>query len=94
MNTSEYTPWGTVTGSGIYTYGSTATLTATALENYVFAGWDDFNTDNPRVITVTEDNSFTAYFIPVEVEEIEIPANDSTMGVLTSVSQDQRLSPA
>lgn len=80
VNTSEYTPWGTVTGSGIYTYGSTATLTATALENYVFAGWDDFNTDNPRVITVTEDNSFTAYFIPVEVEEIEIPVNDSTMG--------------
>ncbi|MBP5400537.1 MAG: T9SS type A sorting domain-containing protein, partial [Bacteroidales bacterium] len=77
VNVSDLTPWGTVTGSGTFAYGSTDTLTATALENYIFLAWSDNNTDNPRMITVTQDSSFTAYFIP---EEIVIPVNDSVMG--------------
>ena len=84
VNVSDVTPWGTVTGSGTFAYGSTDTLTATALEDYVFLGWSDGNTDNPRMITVTQDSSFTAYFIP---EEIVIPANDSVMGsVIVEIS--------
>ena len=31
-------------------------------EGYVFAHWSDGNTDNPRVITLTQDTSFTAIF--------------------------------
>ena len=77
VNVSDETPWGTVTGSGTFASGSADTLTATAFENYIFLGWSDDNTDNPRVITVTQDSSFTAYFIP---EEIVIPVNDSVMG--------------
>ena len=77
VNVSEETPWGTVTGSGTFVYGATDTLIVTAFENYVFAGWSDNNTDNPRVITVTQDSSFTAFFIP---EEIDIPVNDTVMG--------------
>ena len=78
VNVSEDTPWGTVTGSGSYAYGSTATLTATAVdENHIFVGWSDFNTDNPRVITVTSDSVITAYFVP---EDIEIVSNDTLEG--------------
>ena len=77
VNVSEDTPWGMVTGNGNFAYGSADTLTATANEHYIFIGWSDFNTENPRVITVTQDSSFTAYFIP---ENIEIISNDTTMG--------------
>ena len=79
VNVSDQTPWGTVTGSGSFTYGSTDTLTATADENYIFLGWSDLNTENPRVITVTQDSTITAYFIP---EDIEITSNDTLMGTV------------
>ena len=80
VNVSDDTPWGIVTGSGDFTYGSMDTLTATAFENYIFLGWSDNNNDNPRIITVTQDSTFTAYFIPEDHDEIEIPVNDSVMG--------------
>ena len=81
VNVSNDTPWGTVTGYGSFAYGSTDTLTAIPNEHYLFAGWSDFNTDNPRIITVTQDSSFTAYFIP-ETFEINVSSNDETMGTV------------
>ena len=54
--------WGSVTGSGQYVEGSTATISATANEGYHFVEWDDHNTDNPRTFTVTGNMSFTAIF--------------------------------
>ena len=42
---------------------STATLTATANEGYVFLSWNDGNTENPRVVSLTSDTSFVANFI-------------------------------
>ena len=60
--------WGTVTGTGTYAEGATATLTATPNEGYLFVKWQDGNTDNPRTITVTADATYTAEFeaiIPV-----------------------------
>ena len=86
MNVGEETPWGTATGSGTFIYGTNDTLTATADEGYIFAGWNDLNTDNPRVITVSRDSNFTAYFIR---EEVEIPVNDTTMGSVTVSSTGQ-----
>ena len=78
VNVSDETPWGTVSGSGSFAYGSTDTLTATPLdEHHIFVGWSDYNTENPRVITVTQDSTITAYFVP---EEIEIIGNDTVMG--------------
>ena len=58
--------YGTVSGGGTYEEGTQVTLTATAKAGYKFTEWNDGNTDNPRVITVTQDESYTAYF---EVEE-------------------------
>lgn len=60
--TSANSAQGTVSGSGTYTSGSTATLTATPASGYHFDHWQDGNTQNPRTITVTGDATYTAYF--------------------------------
>ena len=60
---------GSVTEGGEYAYGTKIALTATANEGYSFAQWSDGNTDNPRIITVTENKTYTAEF---EVETFTI----------------------
>ena len=37
---------------------------ATANSRYQFSHWSDGNTDNPRVLTVTQDTTLIAYFVP------------------------------
>ena len=59
---SNNSNWGTATGGGSYYYGSTATLTATAVTGYEFVKWSDGSTDNPRSITVTSNATYTAEF--------------------------------
>ena len=54
---------GTVSGGGTYEEGTSVKLTATANSGYKFKEWNDGNTDNPRVITVTQDESYTAVFV-------------------------------
>ena len=54
--------WGTVTGGGSYADGAEATLTAVPKAGYEFEKWQDGNTQNPRVITVSADETYTAYF--------------------------------
>ena len=58
-NSSSY---GTVSGGGMYEEGTQVTLTATPKVGYKFTEWYDGNTDNPRVITVTKDAIYTAFF--------------------------------
>ena len=53
---------GTVMGGGKVDYGGEATLTAQAKTGYHFSHWQDGNADNPRVVNVTGDTTFTAYF--------------------------------
>ena len=70
FNTQEYTITtnvtpagsGTVTGGGTYPYGATATLTATPNTGYEFLQWSDGNLQNPRIITVTGNATYTALF--------------------------------
>lgn len=51
-------------GTGNVPYGSNNTITASALDGYHFVEWNDGNRDNPRVVTVTSDTNFIAYFSP------------------------------
>lgn len=54
---------GTVSGSGSYNYLSEQYVTATPLDaRYRFVSWSDGNTDNPRSITITKDETYTAIF--------------------------------
>ena len=66
---------GTVTGGGAYHYGDIPTLTATANANYEFAGWNDGNTENPRTITVTGNETYTAIFNEVGTTYFNVTAN-------------------
>ena len=60
---------------------STATIEATANEGYIFAQWNDGNTDNPRNITVTQDVTYTAYFL--SAYNITVASADENMGTAT-----------
>ena len=53
---------GVVTGGGEYKSNEKATLTAIPNEGYHFVKWDDGNTANPRILTVTGDITLTAIF--------------------------------
>ena len=59
---------GIVTGAGTYNQGDTITITATANKGYKFKEWSDGNTDNPRIIVVTEAIELTAIFEELGLE--------------------------
>ena len=69
---------GSVTGSGIYVENTQAMLRAYPEIGYVFANWNDGNTENPRTITATKDSSFTAIFL--QAYTVYIATNDPAMG--------------
>ena len=66
---------GSVSGGGTYDYGTTATLTATANPGYRFDRWDDSNTDSVRTVTVTDDKTYTAYFVQ-SVDIVDVASDD------------------
>ena len=68
---------GMVTGAGIYDYGTQVTLTATANDGYEFTRWSNGITDNPYILTATEDLTLEAQFISTTAVE-DIRANDAT----------------
>ena len=70
---------GSVSGEGNYNYLSNRTITATASYGYHFTSWSDGNTDNPRIISLTQDTSFTAYF-ERNSYSVEVFSDNSTMG--------------
>lgn len=53
---------GTVSGSGPYNYGATATLKATPSAGYHFVKWSDGNTNASRTVIVTGNATYTATF--------------------------------
>ena len=56
---------GTVSGGGSgLTKGTTATISATPNEGYVFAYWSDGNRNASRTITVSGNTTYTATFVP------------------------------
>ena len=54
---------GTVSGSGQYTSGQQATLSAVANSGYKFSQWNDGNTSATRSVTVVNNASFIATFV-------------------------------
>ena len=64
---------GSVTGGGQYATGETATLTAVPAEGYRFVRWNDGNTDNPRLVLVVTDITYTAFFADINaIDDAEV----------------------
>ena len=70
---------GSVTEGGEYAHGTEITLTATPNDGYRFTQWSDGNTDNPRIVTVTENKTYTAEF-EIEVFGVYAAAAVPSMG--------------
>lgn len=56
--------WGSTSGDDKVVHGSEVWITATPNYGYKFVSWDDGNTDNPRKVTVTDAQKYTAIFEP------------------------------
>ena len=76
---------GMVTGGGEYKDGGQALLVAIPNKGYYFVRWDDGNTNNPRILTVSGDTTITAIFakdVP-DTYTVTVLANDAAMGTVT-----------
>lgn len=59
--TNNYS-YGEAYGKGLYINGAKVTITAVPNKGYEFVQWDDGNTDNPRKITVSGEETYKAQF--------------------------------
>ncbi len=80
--TANYSTRGIIVGGGVYAENALVTLRAYPNEGFVFARWDDGNTDNPRTVTLTRDSSLTAIFSQAYV--VLIGTNDPNMGTVNT----------
>lgn len=82
--TTNVTPaeGGSVTGGGPYNYGSTATLVATPNAGYEFVEWNDHNTSSTRIVTVTEDVTYTATF-QLQSHAVTVNVDDPSHGTVS-----------
>ena len=76
------TSLGYVSGSGIYNDMSQVTISATAAQHCHFVQWNDGNTTNPRLITLTSDTTFIAQFEEDARYSITVSSNDTAMGTV------------
>ena len=72
---------GTVSGAGTFIVGATELIAASASNHWVFTGWNDGNTDNPRSLVMsTNGASYTASFSPtVELSLAAQPTNGGSV---------------
>ena len=82
VNSSD-TSMGSVFGSGSYAYNTNVTLTATANQHHHFVQWSDGNTENPRVITVTGNVTYTAMFTEDPIYNIYVTSDNIEMGTVS-----------
>ena len=75
---------GSVTGKGEYLGGDTVRIEATPTEGNVFIKWSDGDTNASRVVSVTDDMLYTAYFgVETSVETVANAA-DGLVNVYTA----------
>ena len=76
------TAMGLATLVGSSEYLTIDTATATARYGYHFTSWNDGDTTNPRLVTVTGDLTLTALFAP-NIYTVALASADATMGSVT-----------
>ena len=78
---------GSVSGGGTYEEGGKVTLTATPAEGFQFSVWSDGVAANPRVVTVTGDETFTAIFTEKTIDKpthtVTITVTNPAQGTVT-----------
>lgn len=74
---------GSVSGSGVYTHGDTATLTATAYAGSHFMQWSDGDSNASRTLVVTHNDILTATFAHNPEYIINGQSADIAMGSVT-----------
>ena len=80
---SDNETMGIVSGGGTYYEGDTATLTVTPNRGFGFTQWNDGNTDNPRIVIVTEDVEYIASFVALPSYTITVTSANETMGTVS-----------
>ena len=80
---SSNTDRGIVSGTGSYLVCENVELTATPAAHYRFDSWTDGNSDNPRVVTVKGDKTYTAKFVGVDCKIYGNARNGSITGTGT-----------
>lgn len=75
---------GTAYGQGKYEEGSNVAIFAVANDGYHFTQWHDGNTENPRMITVSNDAMFFANFAQAPtLYELEVKPENTSQGWTT-----------
>lgn len=69
--------------SGIRSKWTYQTITAIHNYGYRFLYWNDFDTNNPRQVYITQDTAFTAYFIPIGLHSVRVACNNDDYGQVT-----------
>ena len=54
------------TEGGTYDEGTNINISAQVIQGYVFTGWNDGSTTNPKSITLNQDTSLSASFISIQ----------------------------
>lgn len=70
---------GTTSGGGSYNYLTPVNITANPNAGYHFTQWSDGNTDNPRLVTVTQNATYTAQFA-INSYAVGVASSNSNMG--------------
>ncbi|MBQ8223574.1 MAG: T9SS type A sorting domain-containing protein, partial [Bacteroidales bacterium] len=72
-STNEF---GEVLGSGVYVENSDIKIEGVPSEGYHFVQWNDFNTENPRTVHITQDSTFIAQFA-INQYNVELAVQDT-----------------
>jgi hypothetical protein len=87
--TSANPEWGTTAGGKSALYLDGVEISATANYGYHFVKWDDNNTENPRIVSVTKDATYTATFAKNTYSITKIA--NSTQGSISGSSKAEYL---
>lgn len=91
INTEDMTK-GSVSGvtSGEFGEGATIAFYATANDGYEFVSWNDGVTDNPRIVSVTQNIFLSAVFRvipePTDIFNIQITSADASKGTVSGIT--------
>lgn len=83
IGTSDNETMGYVTGSNTVEYLDNVSLSANSNYGYHFSSWNDGDTNNPRVVCITQDTTFTALFAKNQYT-LTVQSNDETLGSVSN----------